>query len=114
MVEGRACTHSEFRLQASKVKRLESLSRPPCYNEVVSSLGRSAFLLSMSQIDAIDIGARETSQESGHSANDSTRRVSSRSAQKTTVIARGHRRVRRAFQACSWVGVRLRLLGADF
>jgi hypothetical protein len=58
MVEGRACTHSEFRLQASKVKRLESLSRPPCYNEVVSSLGRSAFLLSMSQIDAIDIGAR--------------------------------------------------------
>jgi hypothetical protein len=63
MVEGRACTHSEFRLQASKVKRLESLSRPPCYNEVVSSLGRSAFLLSISQIDAIDIGARETSQE---------------------------------------------------
>jgi hypothetical protein len=77
MVEGRACTHSEFRLQASKVKRLESLSRPPCYNEVVSSLGRSAFLLSMSQIDAIDIGARETSQESGHSANDSTRRFMS-------------------------------------
>jgi len=54
-----------LRVQAAslEVKRLESLSRPPCYDEVVSSLGRSAFLLSMSRIDAIDIGARETSQE---------------------------------------------------
>jgi hypothetical protein len=50
-----------LRVQAAslEVKRLESLSRPPCYNQVVSSLGRSAFLLSMCEIDAINIEARD-------------------------------------------------------
>ena len=86
MAEGRALHALRVQAASLEVKRLESLSRPPCYNEVVSSLGRSAFLLSMSQIDAIDIGAQETSQESGHSANDSTRRFMSTRPSSSTAL----------------------------